>query len=88
MSENEEPRVDESKFKNVGGLWPNKKDTISIATGTITVDGRPIRLTILPNKKKSGPDGAAHPNWPDWIIKANVPYDMNIEYDATKQGGK
>ena len=88
MSDEEEPRVDESKFKNVGALWPNTKGTVSIATGSITIDGRVIKLTVLPNKKKEGPDAAAHPKWPDWIIKANVPYDMNMGYDATKQGGK
>jgi hypothetical protein len=78
------PKADEVAFKPVGALWPNTKGTVSIATGSIEIQGRKVKLTVLPNKKKSG-DPNANPKWPDWIIKAEVPYDMDLGYRKKAQ---
>jgi hypothetical protein len=79
VSDDQEPRADDVAFKAVGALWINKKGTVSIATGSIEVMGRKVKITVLPNKRKES-DANANPKWPDWNIKAEVPYDLDMGY--------
>ena len=79
MSEDQEPKVDDVAFKRIGALWINNKGTVSIATGSIEIQGRKVKLTILPNKRKLS-DPNANQRWPDWNINAEVPYDMDLGY--------
>lgn len=85
MTEEEQiPKADDVAFKPVGALWPNEKKTVSIATGTIEVMGRKVKIVVLPNKKKLD-DPQANPRWPGWIIKAEVPYDLDMGYRKKAQ---
>lgn len=76
--EQAEPRVDEFKFKSIGALWKRPEGSKSIATGSIEVDGRTIKVAILRFTRtlKSGKQP------PDWSIHAEVPFDLNLGRSA------
>lgn len=72
--EQAEPKVDEYKFKAIGGLWKRPEGSKSIATGSITVNGRKVKVVVVQFARKHA-EGA---KVPDWTIKAEVPFDLDL----------
>jgi hypothetical protein len=77
--EEQVPKADDVAFKAVGALWLTTKGTVSIASGSIEVQGRKVKIVVLPNKRKLDVPGS-NERWPDWNIKAEVPYDLDMGY--------
>jgi len=69
----------DATFKQIGGVWLSQQGKASIGTGSITVDGRKVKIVVLPNKRKT------ETKHPDWILKANVPNDMNMGFSPDTQ---
>ena len=76
----EEPNLD-TKFAPIGALWQSDPGKKSIASGSIYIQGRKIRVVVLQMSEKTKARMTTK-NKPHWQVCADIPYDMDMGLKA------